>query len=130
MEDRIYSNGLKLVYFYLEGCEPCVEFAPIMKQAEETFLKKHNFEIIKVSIEENEQLGMQFGIIGFPSILIFKDGRQKVGFGGAPIEIFEEIVEAVVNGTDLPVPPELTEEEIAAMEAEMEAEMKERQAQE
>lgn len=106
IEDQIYQeNKIVFVYFYLEGCEPCVDFKPIFTELKSGVLSTEDVDIVEISIEGNEEIGMQFGVMQFPTALIFKNGRQKAGLIGMLTKDYvEQAVEAVRNGTELPRP--------------------------
>ena len=121
VEDEIYGECLKFVYFFMKGCEPCDDFEPHLKELEAGVLKQANADLIKVDVAENEQLCLQFGVLSFPTIMIFKDGRQKAGLTGytEPKNV-RSMIENVVHGRDLEPPQfDMSEVEYEAMVADM-----------
>jgi len=61
-----------LVDFYAEWCGPCKMMSPILEQ-----LEKDNTEvkIVKVNVDEAQELAMQYEVMSIPTIYIFKQGK-------------------------------------------------------
>lgn len=70
-------QGLKLVEFYTTWCKFCVNQETILKE-----LSDNNFWIGKVDCDKNSNLAQQFGISGFPSFVLFKNGKNIAQFFG------------------------------------------------
>lgn len=66
-------------------CGHCQELAPKYSQAAEA-LKNQTSEarLAKVDATEEKELGDEFGVKGYPTILFFKDGNRtsRIDFGG------------------------------------------------
>jgi thioredoxin 1 len=78
----LQSDVPVLVDFYADWCGPCRMLAPTLEQlaAELTDAK-----IVKVNVDHNPELAMQYGIESIPSLLVFKNGQvaaQHVGLAG------------------------------------------------
>lgn len=74
------SKGFTLVDFWGEGCGPCIQLAPVLKElaAEMDTVKFH-----KMDVYENPEKPSQMRIRGIPTMILFKDGEKvatKVGF--------------------------------------------------
>lgn len=75
-------SGMKpvLVDFYADWCRPCKMMAPILEDVKSQIGDKAT--IIKINVDENQALAMQYGIQSIPALLIFKQGQvvwQAVG---------------------------------------------------
>jgi len=68
-----------LVDFWAEWCGPCHAVAPVLERiAEERKLK-----LVKVNIDENQDLAMRYGIQSIPNMILFEDGAPKASALGA-----------------------------------------------
>jgi thioredoxin 1 len=69
-----------LVDFRAEWCGPCKMIAPILDQMAEEYEGRLN--LVKLDVEENQNIAMQFGVRSIPTLILFKNGDvggQKVG---------------------------------------------------
>jgi thioredoxin 1 len=68
-----------LVDFWAEWCGPCHAVSPVLEKiADERKLK-----LVKVNIDENQQLQQRFGIQSIPHMILFEDGEPKAAAIGA-----------------------------------------------
>src|SRR6201988_2662048 len=68
-----------LVDFWAEGCGPCHAVSPVLERiAEERALK-----LVKVNIDENQDLAMRYGIQSIPNMLLCENGAPKASAVGA-----------------------------------------------
>jgi thioredoxin 1 len=78
--DSEISTGLVLVDFYGTFCNPCKMLAPIIDQISNEYT---SVKFIKVDVEESPEIAQAYGIMGVPTLLLFKDGEiveQSTGF--------------------------------------------------
>ena len=68
------QDGLLVVDFFATWCGPCKKLSPILDEVAEEFAGKAN--IVKVDIDESEDLAVEFGIRSVPTVLFLKGGRQ------------------------------------------------------
>jgi len=69
-----------MVDFWAEWCGPCRMVSPILDEIAAEYSDK--IEIVKVNVDEEPQLAMQYGVTGIPLMGIFKGGemvKQMVG---------------------------------------------------
>jgi len=60
-----------LVDFYADWCPPCRMMSPVIDRfSEDPDLQKITF--VKVNVDENPMLAVQFGIQGIPTFILFK----------------------------------------------------------
>ncbi len=75
-EDLEKLEGLYLIDFYADWCGPCKMMSPILEQ-----LKDIN--IIKINVDENEELAKKYKVMSIPNMFLLKDGKvekQLIGF--------------------------------------------------
>lgn len=73
------ANGKVLIDFYAEWCGPCKMIAPILEELEGNV----DFEIIKVDVDEAQDVAREFQIMSIPTLVKFEGGVEadkKVGF--------------------------------------------------
>lgn len=84
--DALIKEGLTLVDFYAEWCGPCKMMGPVLESLDDV-------NIIKVNVDDNEELSTEYRIMSIPTLMFFKDGEKKeeiVGFHSK--EQLEEIL--------------------------------------
>ncbi len=69
------SSQPVLVDFSAVWCQPCKMLDPIVKQLAGEWNGK--VKVVKIDADENPNLVMQFGIMGIPTLLFFKEGELK-----------------------------------------------------
>ncbi len=77
---ELIQNEKVLVDFYADWCGPCKMLSPVM---EELAKKMPTLSIVKVNIDEHEDLARTYGIMSIPTIILFEKGniiKKQVGF--------------------------------------------------
>ena len=79
-EDEVLHSGEPvLVDFWAEWCGPCHAVAPVLERiADEKKLK-----LVKVNIDENQELALRYGIQSIPNMVLFEQGQPKALAVGA-----------------------------------------------
>jgi thioredoxin 1 len=68
-----------LVDFWAEWCGPCHAVAPVL----EKIADERNLKLVKVNIDENQDLAIRYGIQSIPNMVLFEDGAPKASAIGA-----------------------------------------------
>lgn len=79
-------EGIHLIDFYADWCGPCKMLGQVLETLEDV-------DIIKINVDEEEELAKKYKIMSIPNMLIIKDGeivKQMIGFRSKE-EILEEI---------------------------------------
>jgi thioredoxin 1 len=69
----LQSDKPVLVDFWAEWCGPCRMIAPVVEEMAGEYEGKA--KIVKLDVDANPQVSMQFGIRSIPTLLIFKNGK-------------------------------------------------------
>lgn len=67
------SNLPVLVDFWAVWCGPCRLIAPIVDQIAGEYDGK--IKVMKLDVDENQNTAMNFGVMGIPTLILFKDGK-------------------------------------------------------
>ena len=74
------SNVPVLVDFWAEWCGPCKMLGPILEEISKDLNDK--LQVVKINLDENQDLAMKYSIRSIPTLLLFKEGElidTKVG---------------------------------------------------
>lgn len=80
----LQDSGTVLVDFWATWCGPCRMLAPIL---EELSGQHPELKIVKVDVDENRDLALQYGIESIPTLLVFRNGQlvnRSVGLVSQP----------------------------------------------
>lgn len=78
--DVLKSDIPVLLDFWAPWCGPCRMIAPMLDELAEEYEGK--VKIVKMNVDENQNIPAQFGIRGIPTLMVFKNGENvgtKVG---------------------------------------------------
>jgi putative thioredoxin len=81
-----------LVDFWADWCSPCLALAPVLHKVIEEY--GGNVLLGKVDADENMKLAGRYGLRGFPTVILFRDGEEVARFTGAkPAHFVREFIE-------------------------------------
>lgn len=89
----VQDDKLLVVDFFATWCGPCKKLSPTLDEVSKEFGDRVN--IVKVDVDESEDLAMTYGIRSVPTVLFFKNGQQVDKFVGALPK--SEIVSKIEN---------------------------------
>jgi thioredoxin 1 len=79
--DVLKSDRPVLVDFWAEWCHPCKMLAPAVAQVAETYEGKA--KVVKMNVDDNNQVPPRFGIKGIPTLILFNKGAEAERVVGA-----------------------------------------------
>ncbi len=105
-----------VVDFWAPWCGPCKTLGPIIERAVAS--AGGAVKLVKINIDENQELAGQLRIQSIPAVMAFKDGQPVDGFVGALPESQIKSFIAQIAGQTGPSPVEQALEQAAALMAE------------
>jgi thioredoxin 1 len=91
-KDVLKSDKPVLVDFWAEWCGPCRTLGPILEEVAGEV--GENAVIVKVNVDENNDLAQKYGIRGIPTMIFFKNGEAaKTLVGLQPKEEIKKTLE-------------------------------------
>ena len=74
--NELVGNSQPVVIdFYAPWCGPCKSMGPILENLKARVGDKA--KIVKIDVDDNQDIAMQLGIRSVPTLIIFKDGEVK-----------------------------------------------------
>jgi len=78
--DVLKSELPVLVDFWATWCGPCRMIAPLIDELALTY--KGRLRVVKVNVDENREVPARYGIMGIPTLLLFKGGEMMESIVG------------------------------------------------
>ena len=72
-EELLQSEKLVIVDFWATWCGPCRMLSPILDEVEEEMADK--IQVVKVNVDDADEVAAQFRIMSIPTLLFFKGGQ-------------------------------------------------------
>ena len=73
-DKAVNDNTVCLIDFYADWCPPCKRLTPIIEEISKEYAGK--VKIIKINVDNNQDLAGKYGVRGIPAVFILKDGNK------------------------------------------------------
>ena len=71
-EEVLEAKETVLADFWAPWCGPCRMQAPVLEKFAEA---NPDVKVVKINVDDNQELAMQFKIMSIPSMIVFKNGE-------------------------------------------------------
>ena len=80
-QEVLESEKPVIVDFWAEWCGPCHAVSPVLDQIAEE--RADELRLVKVNIDEEQELVIRYGVQSIPTMVLFKDGEPAAAAIGA-----------------------------------------------
>lgn len=96
-QEKVLDSDLPVVVdFWAPWCAPCKIVEPVIEELAAEMEGKVRFA--KVNTDENQNLAMKYGIMGIPTMKVFKGGKEVDSLSGAaPKEYLKDFIEKAIT---------------------------------
>ena len=89
--NTLIKNGVVLVDFFATWCGPCKMLSPELEKLAE---KRNDVTVLKVDIDQFEEIAAMYNVRVVPTLILFKDGANlSVSTGFKPVASLERFVD-------------------------------------
>lgn len=71
-QEVLNSDKPVLMDFWAPWCGPCRMVVPL---AEEIAKERSDIKVVKINVDEEQELAMQFGVMSIPTLVVMKNGK-------------------------------------------------------
>ena len=71
-QEVLNSDKPVLMDFWAPWCGPCHMVVPLV---EEIAKERSDIKVVKINVDEEQELAMQFGVMSIPSLVVMKNGK-------------------------------------------------------
>ena len=72
-EEVLNSTKIVVIDFYATWCSPCKIYTPIV---EEFAKENEEIKVVKIDIDETQDIAMKYNVMSIPTTIIIKDGKE------------------------------------------------------
>ena len=73
-DERLQSEKLVIVDFWATWCGPCRMLSPLLDEVEAEM--EDQVEVVKVNVDDADEIAMRYRIMSIPTLLFFKNGAM------------------------------------------------------
>ena len=71
-QEVLNSDKPVLMDFWAPWCGPCRIVVPLV---EEIAKERSDIKVVKINVDEEQELAMQFGVMSIPTLVVMKNGK-------------------------------------------------------
>ena len=71
-QEVLNSDKPVLVDFWAPWCGPCRMVVPLVEEIAE---ERSDIKVVKINVDEEQELAMQFGVMSIPTLVVMKNGK-------------------------------------------------------
>ena len=71
-QEVLNSDKPVLIDFWAPWCGPCRMVVPLV---EEIATERSDIKVVKINVDEEQELAMQFGVMSIPTLVVMKNGK-------------------------------------------------------
>lgn len=71
-QEVLNSDRPVLMDFWAPWCGPCRMVVPLVEEIAE---ERSDIKVVKISVDEEQELAMQFGVMSIPTLVVMKNGK-------------------------------------------------------
>lgn len=71
-QEVLNSDKPVLIDFWVPWCGPCRMVVPLV---EEIAKERSDIKVVKINVDEEQELAMQFGVMSIPTLVVMKNGK-------------------------------------------------------
>ena len=71
-QEVLNSDKPVLIDFWAPWCGPCRMVVPLV---EEIAKERSDIKVVKINVDEEQELAMQFGVMSIPTLMVMKNGK-------------------------------------------------------
>ena len=71
-QEVLNSDKPVLMDFWAPWCGPCRMVVPLV---EEIAKERFDIKVVKINVDEEQELAMQFGVMSIPTLVVMKNGK-------------------------------------------------------
>ena len=79
-QEVLNSDKPVLMDFWAPWCGPCRMVVPLVEEIAE---ERSDIKVVKINVDEEQELAMQFGVMSIPPLVVMKNGKVVNQITGA-----------------------------------------------